>query len=288
MAVSQHRGPTGKRSSQASLSTFSDLARRPSTETGIRAARSRGRFQSSSVSTASPSTTERSVPLSHRPCRSPQTCRSTPTRKRCSSRSVPGKAKGMGYVEWDPMTARRTPTDLLGLEGGARYRIVVIGRGPDDVLFQFAFDVDVETSPPGSPSTSASELEPLRIAVGRPQSGSQVNFHATYGGAEIPLESIETPGSDLEYPTVLQVSMPVGTPIIVESDADRVSVFQTRTFEGRVCLERFLHRAWSAGNVAWTRSWRVLHLCGVARCGWWHGLSGRPDWWNPPSCLGVG
>ena len=70
-----------------------------------------------------------------------------------------GEGQGAGYVEWDPMTARRTPTDLLGLESGARYRIVVIGRGPDDVLFQFAFDIDV------MPQSSATAPEDMTLLV---------------------------------------------------------------------------------------------------------------------------
>jgi hypothetical protein len=48
-----------------------------------------------------------------------------------------------GGVEWGKMTALRAPTDLRLLDVGTRYRIVVVGLGQADSLFQFAFDIDV-------------------------------------------------------------------------------------------------------------------------------------------------
>jgi hypothetical protein len=68
-----------------------------------------------------------------------------------------GEGQGAGYVEWGQMTVLRTPTDLRQLESGGRYRIVVVALGDEDVLFQFAFDVEV-TPPVQVADASSNEV----------------------------------------------------------------------------------------------------------------------------------
>jgi hypothetical protein len=59
-------------------------------------------------------------------------------------------------------------------------------------------------------------------------------FDASYRGTTIPLDAIETPGSDLEYPSKLaSVPLPAGTPIEVHAEgAQSVAVFELQRAPG--------------------------------------------------------
>jgi hypothetical protein len=81
-------------------------------------------------------------------------------------------------------------------------------------------------------------IEPLVIEISRPGSheGTYVapRFHASYRGIEIPLDAIETPGSELQYPVAVSpVPLPPGTPIVINADARAVAVFELRHSLGR-------------------------------------------------------
>jgi len=79
---------------------------------------------------------------------------------------------------------------------------------------------------------------PLVIEISPPEArdGTFVapRFHASYRGTKIPLEAIETPGSELEYPsTVASVPLAAGTPIEVHAEgAQAVAVFELQRAPG--------------------------------------------------------
>jgi DNA-binding beta-propeller fold protein YncE len=80
--------------------------------------------------------------------------------------------------------------------------------------------------------------DPLVIEITAPQTheGTFVapRFHASYRGTTIPPEAIETPGSELEYPsTVASVPLAAGTPIEVHAEgAQSVAVFELQRAPG--------------------------------------------------------
>lgn len=81
------------------------------------------------------------------------------------------------------------------------------------------------------------DLEPLVIRISAPRAadGSSVapRFQASYGGLDIPLDAIETPGAELEYPaTKAPDALPAGTPIIIEGEYRDAAVFELRHFRG--------------------------------------------------------
>jgi DNA-binding beta-propeller fold protein YncE len=92
------------------------------------------------------------------------------------------------------------------------------------------FDLVQSSAPEGT--------DPLVIEISPPETrdGAFVNarFHAAYRGTTIPLEAIETPGSELEYPsTVASVPLAAGAPIEVHAEgAQSVAVFELRRAPG--------------------------------------------------------
>jgi streptogramin lyase len=89
----------------------------------------------------------------------------------------------------------------------------------------------------GDPGDRAGDLEPLVIRISSPKSedGTYVGprFRASYRGTPIPLDAIETPGAELEYPvTESPVALPKGTPIVIEGDVRDAAVFELRPAPG--------------------------------------------------------
>jgi hypothetical protein len=89
------------------------------------------------------------------------------------------------------------------------------------------------------PLPSTATIPPLVIEITEPatRSGRTFNtprFYASYRGTDIPLEAIETPGSELEYPGAASpIPLPTGTPIVVVSEALAVNVFELERASGR-------------------------------------------------------
>jgi hypothetical protein len=145
---------------------------------------------------------------------------------------------------------------LLFGEGADRWVDVT----PSDGIFGFAFLPFATTQPmsaalvfgasadfgpsglfayrPPSDARAGEDIEPVVIEISQPgsQGGTYVapRFHASYRGTEIPLEAIETPGSELEYPEAASpVPLPAGTPIEVRADARVVAVFELQPAQGQ-------------------------------------------------------
>ena len=84
-------------------------------------------------------------------------------------------------------------------------------------------------------------VDPLVIEITRPASpngGYAPRFRVSYQGVGVPLDSIETPGPDLEYPRPRSaVPLPAGTPIAITSDAQAVAVFRLERARGKFVVE---------------------------------------------------
>lgn len=85
-------------------------------------------------------------------------------------------------------------------------------------------------------------VDPLVIEITRPASPNggyaTPRFRVSYQGVGVPLDSIETPGPDLEYPrTRSAVPLPAGTPIAITSDAQDVAVFRLEHARGQFVVE---------------------------------------------------
>jgi streptogramin lyase len=83
----------------------------------------------------------------------------------------------------------------------------------------------------------STDLEPLVIQISGPRTedGTYVSprFQASYLGTRIPLDAIETPGPELEYPvTESPVALPAGTSIIIEGEYRHAAVFELRHSRG--------------------------------------------------------
>jgi hypothetical protein len=81
------------------------------------------------------------------------------------------------------------------------------------------------------------KLEPLVIHIRAPRAedGTFISprFRASYLGTRIPLDAIETPGAELQYPvTESPVALPAGTTIIIEGEYRDAAVFELRHFRG--------------------------------------------------------
>jgi len=107
------------------------------------------------------------------------------------------------------------------------------GAGTPDVtrvledLARAALGMDPAIDPINEPVPD----DALVIWVEAPEPDDQVfqapALRATFGDRETSLEAIETPGSEIAYPSRdLGVAVPVGTPVIVRTDVDRVVIRQ--------------------------------------------------------------
>jgi hypothetical protein len=75
----------------------------------------------------------------------------------------------------------------------------------------------------------------IQVSAPRTEDGKYVNprFHASYLGTRIPLDAIETPGAELEYPlTRSPIDLPAGTSILIEGEYRDAAVFELRHFRG--------------------------------------------------------
>lgn len=131
--------------------------------------------------------------------------------------SVLGRARCLGYR-------------MVSTDGTVVLQMMGLDRGEGD---RIALSV----------ARDHAELPPLVIEVTRPEAsnGSYVppRFRASYSGTEIPLEAIETPGPDLEYPRASSpVSLPTGTPILIDADAEAVAVFQLEHARGQYVVDQ--------------------------------------------------
>ncbi len=101
----------------------------------------------------------------------------------------------------------------------------------------FAFLVAAFGSEPDRRIPSSPALEPLKVRVWTTSDPFDVHIRATFLGDEIDLDSIETPGPDLEYPNGVQATLPVGTPIVVEASEGSVGVFELAQARGHYVVE---------------------------------------------------
>lgn len=92
---------------------------------------------------------------------------------------------------------------------------------------------DLARAAVGEPTDPASDVDPvpadvLVVWVERTgDSSAPISVRASYGDRSVPLDAIETPGSELSYPDQdLGVEVPLGTPIVIRSEADSVRVRQ--------------------------------------------------------------
>jgi hypothetical protein len=81
------------------------------------------------------------------------------------------------------------------------------------------------------------DLEPLVIQISAPRANDGTfvapRFQASYGGLNIPLDAVETPGAELEYPaTQAPAALPAGTPIIIEGEYRDAAVFELQHSRG--------------------------------------------------------
>jgi hypothetical protein len=89
-----------------------------------------------------------------------------------------------------------------------------------------------KTSPSAVPSPGA---PPLIVRVWTSQDPFDLHISATFRGEEVDLVAIETPGSELEYPATASVDLPVGTPVVIESnDSHSVSIFELAPARGEL------------------------------------------------------
>ena len=134
---------------------------------------------------------------------------------------------------WTEITSRSSEPPAPEPEPDLRRRLAVGLVATLIAVGAFAFLLGMFRTEPKPPV--ATTMTPLRIRVWTTQSPYESHFTASFGGAQIPLDPIETPGSELEYPqTVSPVALPVGTPIVMESDAETVSVFQLDRATGEI------------------------------------------------------
>jgi hypothetical protein len=90
---------------------------------------------------------------------------------------------------------------------------------------------------PPSDDRADEDIEPVVIESTRPrvEPGTQgsSSFHASYRGMTIPLDAIETPGAELEYPvTESPVALPAGTPIVIQGRFRNAAIFELRHARG--------------------------------------------------------
>lgn len=83
----------------------------------------------------------------------------------------------------------------------------------------------------------SADLEPLVIQISAPRAedGTYVSprFQVSFLGTRIPLDAIETPGAELEYPvTESPIALPAGTSFIIEGEYRDAAVFELRHFRG--------------------------------------------------------
>jgi hypothetical protein len=90
---------------------------------------------------------------------------------------------------------------------------------------------------PPSDARADEDIEPVVIEITRPrvEPGTQgsSSFHASYRGMTIPLDAIETPGAELEYPvTESPVALPAGTPVVIQGRFRNAAIFELRHARG--------------------------------------------------------
>jgi hypothetical protein len=154
--------------------------------------------------------------------------------------------------------------DVLAIDCG---EALLFGKGSDgwvdvtpaDGIFGFAFLPFASTQPmsaalvfgigddfdpsglfayrPPSDARAGEDIDPVVIEITRsgvePGTPGSSSFHASYRGMTIPLDAIETPGAELEYPvTESPVALPAGTPIVIEGRFRDAAVFELRHARG--------------------------------------------------------
>jgi hypothetical protein len=141
-------------------------------------------------------------------------------------------------TEIDPVTGihRSAPVELAG-DGPVE---MSVADGDAWVSFRSSgllVNLDAAPSNDATPDDRTATVEPLVIHISGPRTedGTYVSprFQVSYVGTRIPLDAIETPGAELEYPvTESPVALPAGTTIIIEGEYRDAAVFELRHFRG--------------------------------------------------------
>jgi hypothetical protein len=85
------------------------------------------------------------------------------------------------------------------------------------------------------PGSRGEIADALVVRVRQLQDPFDVWISASFGGSQIDLEAIETPGPELHYPDTRPIDLPAGTPIVIDSiEGVTVSVFELAPFDGEL------------------------------------------------------
>jgi hypothetical protein len=138
---------------------------------------------------------------------------------------------------WEEIESRAQGQDL-GERFDVRHRVIAGLVATIVSLAAFAFLFAAFRPSPNRVPTDVTS-EPMRIEVRTRPDGSNLRITARFEGEEIELVGIETPGPDLEYPRSGPVTLPTGTPVVVDApDGVKVSLFELAPAQGMFVVDR--------------------------------------------------
>ena len=137
---------------------------------------------------------------------------------------------------WDEIVSRSMEAPSAQ-NRGLRHRVAAGLVAAVVSIAAFAFLVFVFRSEPDRGAVGT-PVSPLTIRVWTTEEPGDLHISASFEGDEIDLDSIETPGPDLEYPNSDPVDLPVGAPIVIKApDSISASVFELDPAEGEFVVE---------------------------------------------------